>query len=212
MPRTYRLGRRAEEMSKTRASIVRATLELIRSRGLRAATVPEIAKAADVAQATVRNHFPDQPALLDEVGEMILDDLALPGADIFDGLDAPSERVTRLTHELVAFYGRGEEWWFVLTADGSMTPALERTARRYEERFDRLVQDAVRPMGDDDLVVAMVGSVVGPPLHYALVAKGIEPNDVAEASLAMLLPWLESRGSEKRRPKRRRTSGVRTEI
>ena len=37
---------------------------------------------------------------------MILDDLALPDADIFDRLDTPSERVTRLAHELVAFYGR----------------------------------------------------------------------------------------------------------
>jgi hypothetical protein len=33
---------------------------------------------------------------------MILGDLALPDIDIFDGLDTPSERVTRLGHELVA--------------------------------------------------------------------------------------------------------------
>ena len=124
MPRNYRLGRRTEQMSETRERIVRAALELIRTEGLRAATVPAIAKAADVAQATVRNHFPDQPALLDEVGAMILDDLALPDADIFDGLDTPSERVTRLAHELVAFYGRGQDWWFVLTADASMTPGV----------------------------------------------------------------------------------------
>ncbi|HXS70545.1 MAG TPA: helix-turn-helix domain-containing protein, partial [Patescibacteria group bacterium] len=80
-------------MSATRVSIARAALDLIRRDGLRAATVPAIAKAADVAQATVRNHFPDQQALLGEVGAMILDDLALPDIDIFDGLDTPSERV-----------------------------------------------------------------------------------------------------------------------
>jgi len=211
LPRNYRLGRRAEQMSETRERIVRAALELIRTEGLRAATVPAIAKAADVAQATVRNHFPDQPALLDEVGAMILDDLALPDADIFDGLDTPSERVTRLAHELVAFYGRGEDWWFVLTADASMTPAFQQTTRMYEEQFDRVVEEAVRPMGDDALAVAMVGSVVGPPLHYALVARGFAPEEVVETSLAMLLPWLESRGSKDRRPKRGPTPGARTD-
>lgn len=210
MPRNYRLGRRAEQMSETRGRIVRAALELIRTEGLRAASVPTIAKAADVAQATVRNHFPDQQALLDEVGAMILDDLAVPDTDIFDGLDTPSERVTRLAHELVAFYGRGQDWWFVLTADASMAPAFQQTTRMYEERFDRLVEEAVKPIGDDPLAVAMVASVVGPPLHYALVARGFAPEEVAETSLAMLLPWLESRGPKERPPKRGRRAGVRT--
>ena len=198
-------------MSATRVSIARAALDLIRRDGLRAATVPAIAKAADVAQATVRNHFPDQQALLGEVGAMILDDLALPDIDIFGGLDTPSERVTRLGHELVAFYGRGEEWWFVLTADASISPAFEQTTRMYEERFDQLVKAAVGPMGDDPLVVAMVGSVVGPPVHYAMVARGFSPDEVVEASLAMLLPWLDSHASGRRRPKAGRTRGVPTD-
>ena len=208
MPRTYRLGRRAEQMSETRGAIARAALELIRREGLRSATVPAIAKAADVAQATVRNHFPDQPALLEVVGAMILEDLALPGVEIFDGLDSQAERVTRLAYELVAFYERGQEWWFVLTADASMSPAFEQTTRMYEQRFDDLVKEAVGSIGDDPIVIPMVGSVVGPPLHYALVARGLSPEEVVEASLAMLLPWLGSRGSSKRRAKGRRTPGV----
>jgi len=193
LPRTYRLKRRAEQMAGTRAAITRAALELIRRDGLRAATVPAIAAAADVAPATVRNHFPDQPALLDEVGEMILADLALPDVDIFDGLDALDDRVERLAHELVAFYGRGQEWWFVLTADASMSPAFERTTGMYEERFDRLVREAVGPLAGDPVTVAMVAAVIGPPLHYALIGRGLSPPDVVDASLTMLLPWLEAR-------------------
>ena len=208
MPRTYRLGRRAEQMSETRGAIARAALELIRRDGLRSATVPAIAKTADVAQATVRNHFPDQTALLDEVGAMILDDLALPDIGIFDGYESPADRVTRLAHELVAFYGRGQEWWFVLTADASMSPAFEQTNRMYEQRFDELVTAAVGPLAEDPMVIPMVGSVVGPPLHYALVARGFSPDEVVETSLAMLLPWLESRRPERPRPKAGRTRGV----
>jgi AcrR family transcriptional regulator len=186
-------------MSETRARIVRAALELIRGGGLTAATVPAIARAADVAPATVRNQFPDQPALLVEVGDLILADLALPDVDMFDGLEATTERVTRLAHELVAFYRRGQEWWFVFTADPAMVPAFERTRSEYEARFDRLVLAALGPMADDASVVAMVSSVIGPPLHYALIGRGLATDDVVAASLEMLLPWLEARERSRRR-------------
>ena len=206
MPRRYTLGRRAEQMSETRASIIRATLELIRGGGLRSATVPAIATAADVAPATVRNHFPDQPALLVEVGDLILRDLAVPDVDIFDGLDSTVDRVTRLAHELVAFYGRGQEWWFIFTADAAMSPAFDRTRTTYEARFDALIREATEPMGNDPVAVAMVASVIGPPLHYALISRGLAPQDVVESSLSMLVPWLEARELTRGR---RRTSATR---
>ena len=204
LPRRYTLGRRAEQMSETREAIIRATLELIRTGGLRAASVPAIAQAADVAPATVRNHFPEQPALLVEVGDMILQDIALPDVDIFDGLESTVDRVTRLARELVAFYGRGQEWWFVFTGDPGMSPAFERTRSRYEARFDALIREATKPMGDDPIAVAMVASVIGPPLHYALVGHGLGADDVVDASLAMLIPWLEARQQD--RPRHRRSA------
>jgi AcrR family transcriptional regulator len=186
-------------MSETRAAIVRAALELIRTGGLRAASVPAIARAADVAPATVRNHFPDQPAMLVEVGDLILQDLALPDSEILDGLDTTADRVTRLAHELVAFYGRGQEWWFVFTADAAMSPAFERTRTAYEARFDQLVRESLGSLAADPAAVAMVGSVIGPPLHYALIGRGLAADEVVEASLAMLLPWLEEGARSRRR-------------
>jgi AcrR family transcriptional regulator len=198
VPRRYRLGRRAEQMNQTRAAIIRAALELIRGGGLRAASIPAIAQAADVAPATVRNHFPDQRALLAEVGDMILSDLALPAVDIFDGLESTPERVTRLAYELVAFYGRGQDWWFVLTGDPAMAPAFEQSSRMYEQHFDELVRAAVGPSGDDPVAIAMVASTIGPPLHYALIGRGLTPDAIVQESLAMLLPWLEARAGPER--------------
>jgi AcrR family transcriptional regulator len=194
-------------MSETRAAIVRAALELIRAGGLGSATVPAIARASDVAPATVRNHFPDQAELLVEVGDLILRDLDLPDVGIFDGLASTSDRVTRLARELVEFYGRGQTWWFIFTADAAMAPAFERSAARYEARFDELVRASLGPMVDDDVAFAMVASVIGPPLHYALVARGVAADVVVETSLAMLLPWLEAREEQRRRHRRRRTRG-----
>jgi AcrR family transcriptional regulator len=195
-------------MTETRTAIVRATLGLIRAGGLNAATVPAIARAADVAPATVRNHFPDQAALLAAVGDTVLDDLALPDATMFDGLRSPTERVSRLAHELVAFFGRGEEWWYVLTGDPTLAPAFEHASAAYEAWFDGLVRGSLGPLADDEATVAMVSSVVGPPLHYALIGRGLTPDRVVEASLAMLLPWLEAQavadGASRARPGRAR--------
>ena len=82
----------------------------------------------------------------------------------------------------------------MLTADASMTPAFQQTTRMYEERFDRLVEEAVRPMGDDALAVAMVGSVRRPAIALRARGQGFRAGmKVVETSLAMILPWLVAR-------------------
>ena len=72
MPRTYNLGRRTAPKADTRARIVAAALEIYRDRGLAGASNLAIARAADVAPATVRNHFPDQGDLSRAVFEALL--------------------------------------------------------------------------------------------------------------------------------------------
>ena len=59
MPRPYNLGQRAAPKAETRARIVAAALAIYRDRGLAGASNLAIARAADVAPATVRNHFPE---------------------------------------------------------------------------------------------------------------------------------------------------------
>ena len=43
------------------------------------------------------------------------------------------------------------------------------------------------------------GVSIGPPLHYALISRGLAPEDVVDASLAMLVPWLETRQTKRAR-------------
>ena len=59
MPRPYRLGRRAAPKAEVRERIIAAALVIYAERGLAGASNLSIAKAADVAPATVRNHFPE---------------------------------------------------------------------------------------------------------------------------------------------------------
>src|SRR6187402_751072 len=106
MPRKYDLGQRAAPKAEVRARIVAAALEIYRDRGLAAASNLAIARAADVAPATVRNHFPEPGDLAKAVFEAMLDELDVPTTEIFDGADSLRERVTRLAESLAAFYER----------------------------------------------------------------------------------------------------------
>lgn len=119
MPRTYRLGRRAETKAETRDRIVAATLRLYRDVGVAGATVPAVARAADVAPGTVRNHFPGPADLADAAAEAILADTGMPDATIFDGLIGLADRVERLLAEVSAFFERSTGWWEVREADRS---------------------------------------------------------------------------------------------
>src|SRR5687768_5530521 len=113
MPRSYNLGRRAAPKADTRSRIVAAALAVYRDRGLAGASNLTIARAADGARATVRNHFPEPDALPRAVFEALLAELQVPKPTICDGLDDLSARIRRLAGELATFYERGEPWWRV---------------------------------------------------------------------------------------------------
>src|ERR1044072_3032493 len=111
MPRSYNLGRRAAPKADTRARIVAAALRIYRDRGLAAASNLAVARAADVAPGTVRNHFPDEQDLADAVFEAMLVELRVPTRTTLDGADGLRDRLERLARELAAFYERSEPWW-----------------------------------------------------------------------------------------------------
>src|SRR5690349_562252 len=106
MPRSYNLGRRQAPKADTRARIIEAALGVYRQRGVSGASNLAVAKAADVAPATVRNHFPDADDLVRAVFTTALAEMEVPTPAIFEGLDSLRARVERLARELAAFYQR----------------------------------------------------------------------------------------------------------
>ena len=100
MPRRYTLGRREGPKADTRARIVDAAVAIFRDRGMAAASNLAVAKAADVAPATVRNHFPGPRDLSDAVFQQVLGRLAPPTPAIFEGVTELPDRIRRLAAEL----------------------------------------------------------------------------------------------------------------
>jgi AcrR family transcriptional regulator len=202
MPRRYDLGKRADQMDATRERIVSAALALYRDEGLSAATVPAIARRADVAPATVRNHFPNTEQLTAAVAEAVLVELRIPGPEIFEGLETIEERVRHLGEALAEFYGRGQVWWRVYTTDPGLRTAWSQAEAAFAQRLEGLMRAALGPLGDDELAVAVVSTTVGPPLHYAIVGRGLSPSTAVDVGIRLAVPWLEARAATLRKSHR----------
>jgi AcrR family transcriptional regulator len=193
LPRHYRLGRRAEQQAETRDRILGAAVELYRTLGYAGTTTKAVAHAADVAPATVRNHFATPEALAVAAGARILDDLRPPDPSIVDRDPSLASRVARVAVELVAFFERGDPWWSVLQRDGELAAAWAGVAEASELGLVRLFRAALGPLADDPVAMAVTRTTIGPPLHYMLLMTGLSRSDAVEAQLDVVIPWLERR-------------------
>jgi AcrR family transcriptional regulator len=194
VPRRYNLRKRAEQQAATRARIVAATLDIYRARGFAAATTRAVAKAADVAPATVRNHFPTAVGLAAAAADAILTQTGLPGAEIFEGLPTATERVERLARELAAFFERSSIWWHVRERDPDLAAAWRGLDARYYDHIGRMVAAAVEPAGGDAATVATVTTIVGGSLYFALQGSGSSSDEAVAIELDLILPWLRNAG------------------
>jgi AcrR family transcriptional regulator len=179
-------------MTDTRERIVAATLRIYREQGIAAATIPAIARAADVAPATVRNHFPAPGDLAEAAADAILEEMRMPDATIFDGAHGTIERVERLLVEVAAFFERSTGWWEVREADRVAGNAWAVPEAAYEQRIAALIQAAVEPLGDDPSVVSVVGAVLV-HVYFAARSAGQSSDAVVEIERALILPWLTAR-------------------
>jgi AcrR family transcriptional regulator len=196
MPRPYRLGLRAAPKAEVRERIIAAALAIYAERGLAGASNLGIAKAADVAPATVRNHFPEPGDLARAVFAALLVELRIPTPEIFDGLVTLRDRVDRLARELAAFYERGKPWWRVYEREPELISAWGGGVDHYYADIDHLMKAALGDLSSDDRSLAVVASVIGPPTFFALRGRGLSSDEAVEMSLELALPWLEQRRDE----------------
>ena len=196
MPRPYRLGRRAAPKAEVRERIIAAALSIYAERGLAGASNLSIAKAADVAPATVRNHFPEPGDLAQAVFAAMLAELRIPTSEIFEGLITLGDRVGRLARELAAFYERSEPWWRAYEREPELINAWSGGVDQYYADVDRLMRAALGELSSDERSVAVVASVIGPPTFFALRGRGLSSDEAVAMCVELALPWLEHRRDE----------------
>jgi AcrR family transcriptional regulator len=193
MPRQYSLGKRAGAKADTRGRIVEAALEIYRERGMAAASTRAVARAADVAPATVRNHFPEPAALAATVFDAVLAELRPPGEEIFDGIDDLAGRLRRLAFELAAFYDRGHPWWRAYEREPELIQAWSGGLDTYYADIEELMRAALGRLASDETSIAVVAAVIGPPTFFGFRSRGLSSDKAAELCVELVLPWLEAR-------------------
>jgi AcrR family transcriptional regulator len=196
MPRPYALGRRAAPKADTRARIVAAALEIYRERGSSGASNLAIARAADVAPATVRNHFPDREDLARAVFATMLAEVRVPTPAIFDGLVGLHDRIERLARELADFYERSQPWWQVYEREPELISVWGGGVDQYYSDVENLMRTALGDLSSDERSLAVVASVIGPPTFFALKGRGLGFEDAVQVTLELALPWLDLRLKE----------------
>src|SRR5258708_38855073 len=109
-PRTYSMALRAEQTASTREDIIAAAIQLYREQGIASTSMKEVALRADVARATVLNHFGDRDALAGAALDRIAESLAVPTQNIFARAPSTHARTTRLGATPVHFYDPRTPW------------------------------------------------------------------------------------------------------
>src|SRR3569833_147424 len=135
-------GGRVDQQRRTRNAIVAAATELVR--GGRAVAMPEVAKAAEVAEATAYRYFPVLASLLREAGAGTLFDPAEALAPLAGSTD-PVARVAAATEHLLRHVQTHESAVRAMIAATITRPAD--TAGRPGLRFG-LINEALAPPAD----------------------------------------------------------------
>jgi AcrR family transcriptional regulator len=193
MPRPYSLGKRATPKAETRARIVAAAVRLYLEQGLAGASTLAIAREADVAPGTVRNHFPDRDSLATAVLDQVLVELHPPSPEIFAGIQGIGERIRRLATDLAAFYERSEPWWRAYQREPELISAWSSGIDRYYRDTETLMQAALGPLAMDETAAAVVAAVIGPPTFFGLRGRGLSAAEAVEITVGLTVPWLEER-------------------
>jgi AcrR family transcriptional regulator len=171
---------------------------IYRDGGMAAASTLAVARAADVAPGTVRNHFPEPGDLAGAVLEAALGELQMPSPAIFDDIPDLAARIRRLADELATFYERSEPWWRAYQREPDIIGAWNSGEERFYADLDTLMRASLGPLATDDDAVAVIEAVIGPPVFFALRGRGVDAEKAVDYSVSLVVPWLEARAAAAR--------------
>ncbi len=159
--RRYELKARAEGQRRTRARIVRATMDLHEEVGPSRTTIAEIARRAGVQRLTVYNHFPDDAELFGACQAHWLSLHPLPDLGTAFELPDPVERLRAVLRDYYAWYRETKPMAEKVQRDrGALAPlddVLRQTADRgLTQLAEALAGGFSQPRGGTDTRRALI--------------------------------------------------------
>lgn len=195
MPRKYDMSKRAAAREETRRRIVEATAKLHGERGVFGTSWRDIADEADVSVATVYSHFPSLDELLPACGQLVMEHARPPSLeavrDVVGDADDLRERLSRVAHELFAFYERGGPHLEVDAREREL-PGMREWEESQRATVLAFVREALGRHGGARKA-RVVSAFYDLPTYTALRTRGVSPNRAAD-TVADLAACLVQRG------------------
>jgi len=182
-------AREAGKSARTRARLMDAAVEVFARQGIEAASVNEIAHAADVANGTFYNHFRDKDEIVGVVAFAIAGDVAGRLDEAMSDLEDAAERTSFATRQFIQLATSAPEWGRALVRGVWYLPELRRRVSAFARAdIDRGVRDGVFKVEVDDLLVDVFASMVVATVFFVLEgeAGADAAARVAEHQLRML--------------------------
>ncbi len=198
MPRAYRMGKRSADKAATRARVVQAAVELYIERGMSRTSMNMIARRADVAVATVLNHFPTRLELDSALVERALAEMPIPDISMFDGAATVTERVRRLSQASALFLEKAEPWYRMWLREPMTTGPWAKAGANAGAGWDRLCRVALGPLADDHEAMAILRATMEPGFFGSVRSTIGSPVEAADLIAGAIGPWLELRAGATR--------------
>jgi AcrR family transcriptional regulator len=189
--RKYELKERAEGQARTRARIVKATLELHETVGPARTNVSEIARRAGVERRTIYNHFPDEHELFEACGALWVAERPLPNPTSWQDIDDPQARTRAALTAIYSYYAvNGNELGPVLRDSLAIPPLRDVLDHGLLGYLAGIGEDLVRAWRRRGHVRARVAAVIAVALDFGSWRRLTAPGGLAGDSAAALMAQL----------------------
>jgi AcrR family transcriptional regulator len=205
-PRRYTMSTRAAAVQARRTEIVSRAIDLFAERTAAATTMEDIARAAEVAPATVYRHFGDFDALAEACAETAFNIAEIPTPEIavapFSQLPSLGEKLMRFIQIDCHCFERARTWLATERRERHL-PAFERTVSREEAALDAIVTGLLEPVGADAVTRCVVFALVDFPFWESLRRSGVPADRIPDLMFDLVSAQLRRVGIQADRPNER---------
>lgn len=188
-PRTYRMGKRAESVARTRAAIREAARDEYAETGVEGASMQSIARRAGVAPGTVLYQYPDPVELAREVIQESARTMRFPTAADVDEAASAESRVRWLARELFRVYA-GSEREYQAWSRSRGHPAIAESDAWYARTYQDVLAAVLGPEHADPRAFQVASAIIDPGFRANLLARGLSDDEAADTAADLVIGWL----------------------
>ena len=188
-PRSYRMGRRREQLEATRQRIAEAAFELHGTVGPAQTSISSVAERAGVQRHTVYHHFPDLTSLFRACTEHGMRVTRIPAVGPWRAIEDPTTRLRHSLGELYAYYRANARLLGNIVRDMPLTAHIggsEAFLDRMTELFSALLVGWPDDAATQRLRMVAIGHAMSYETWRSLTDRGLSDGEASDLMLRLV--------------------------